>query len=148
MRLLVGSTARLLVTVLIFAVFAYGSRGVAEGEDWMKWDSDTREIYVGCYFVAFNHGFKSACKKAALSDKSSSASKVSEAPDEPCVAKMPQFTRPVEFYSQKITDYYRSYPSDRYAMIRELLDYMSDSQNLTLEQIHERLKGRIPSPKP
>jgi len=137
-----------LLAVLFFSGMATASRGVAEGEDWLKWDSDTRQRYVWCYILAFQHGFQSACKATATPTRPSSVSAVNELPEEACMAKMPKFTKPIEVYSQRITEFYSSYPADRYAMIRELLDHMADSQGLTLEQIHERLKNRVPSHQP
>jgi hypothetical protein len=144
MRFRFGASARALAAVLLLSVAATASREIAEGEDWLKWDNNTREQYVWCYVLAFQHGFQSACKATAVPKKPFSASTVSELPEESCMAKMPKFSKPIEYYSKKITDFYSSYPADRYAMIRELLDNMVDSGDLTIEQIHGKLKNRIP----
>ncbi len=36
-----------------------------------------------------------------------------------------------------ITDYYRSYPSDRYVPIFKVLEGLSDARNLTIQRMHE-----------
>jgi hypothetical protein len=137
--------AKIVVAVLFFSVLTAASRGIAEGEDWLKWDNNARQQYVWCYVLAFQHGFQFACKVTATSKKTSSVSTLTDLSEEGCMARMPKFSKPIEYYSQKITDFYTSYPADRYVMIRELLDNMLDSRDLTIEQIHEKLKNHVRS---
>ncbi len=131
------------VTLTLVTETASASRGRAEGEEWLRWAEDVRIEYVSSYLAAFSHGFHFACK--AMQD-AATTSKSGEPPMEVCMRNLPRYSKTLDLYAARITQFYRRYPSDRFATVQEIMDYMSDSRDLNVQQIHEDLGKRIPHP--
>jgi len=124
----------ILLTEILFAPGSMPIRGTGEGNDWLKWSEETRLIYVSAYVVGFDHGFTQGCKMA---EETSSVTRSTGLPGEKCIAREPRHPQKLEIYVHQITEYYRTYPSDRFVPIRTLLDSFSDARNFSLQQIHE-----------
>ncbi len=106
-----------------------------EGGRWLKWNGETKLQYVEAYSLGFQRGFYQACKVAVKT--MSAAAKSQESAFDECHRQVQRHSRYMEEYVQSITDYYSSYPDDLNVDISELLEGLSDSQHLTIQQMHE-----------
>lgn len=120
-------------------------KGAAEGDEWLKWNGDTRLVYVGAYAAGFDRGFVDGCRTAGELEPRSRATGL---PGEECIAKEPGYPKTLEEYVDAVTKFYDSYPTDRYVPIRRVLDGLSDARNLTIQQIHQYSSEGSQSPKP
>jgi hypothetical protein len=109
------------------------TKSIAEGEEWLNWGDDTKMIYLLAYLQGYDRGFSQGCKTA---QKAGSISKAAGLPGEKCLAHQPGYPESLEYYATKITEYYRTYSTDRYVTIRTVLDGLSSARNLTLQAIH------------
>jgi hypothetical protein len=119
---------------VLFSAARVPIRGTGEGNDWLKWNEETRLIYVSAYVIGFDHGFTQGCKTA---EETNSVVRSTGLPGDKCIAREPKHPQKLENYVQQITKYYESYPADRFVPIRTLIDSLSDTKNLTLQQIHQ-----------
>jgi hypothetical protein len=111
-----------------------------EGDGWMKWNSDTRLGFVWGYTMGLNHGFGQGCGayyKAAQPEKPHS---LRDDPLGKCISKGLGFSKPPAFYEKKVTDFYTSFPEDRDVPFEQVLKWSSDSENISVQQMHERAK--------
>jgi len=129
------------VGLIFVAGSAFAARGHAEGDDWLQWNNDVRMQYLSSYLGAFSHGFHSACKAMQGAE---TTSKSGEPPMKICMRNLPTYGKTLDLYAGEITQFYQQYPSDRFATVQEIMDYLSDSRGLNVQQIHEDLGKRIP----
>jgi hypothetical protein len=111
-----------------------------EGDGWMNWNSDTRLGFVWGYTIGLNRGFGQGCGayyKVALPGK---AHNLRDDPLSKCISKGPGFSKPPAFYENRITDFYTSFPEDRDVPFEQVLRWLSDSENISVQQMHERTK--------
>jgi hypothetical protein len=125
--------ASVLVIIMLSSVMGIAANGVAEGEQWLKWSDETKLGYVSAYVVGFDSGVSQACKQAEKMWRPKSTA----LPGRECRQQTPGHSKQLEHYVSTITDYYHSYPEDRYVTIRTLLDGLSDARNLTIQQMHQ-----------
>ena len=130
-----------LVALTLVIGISYASRGRAEGEEWLQWSDDVRVQYLSNYLAAFSHGFHTACETM---QEAGTTHKPKEAPIEVCMSNLPRYSKTLDLYADEITQFYRQYSSDRFATVQEIMDCLSDSRGLSLQQIHEDLGKRIP----
>jgi hypothetical protein len=127
------SLASILIIVILSSGTSIAANAIAEGEQWLKWSDETKLEYVSAYVVGFDSGVFQACKQAEKMWQSTST----DLPGKKCRQEMPGHTKQIEYYVSTITDFYHSYPEDRYVTIRTLLDGLSDARNLTIQQMHQ-----------
>ena len=127
------SLASVLIIVIFSSVTSFAANAVAEGEQWLKWSDETKLVYVSAYIIGFDNGVFQACKQAEKMWQPKST----ELPGRKCRQQIPGHTKQLEYYVSVVTDYYHSYPNDRYVTVRTLLDGLSDARNLTIQQIHQ-----------
>jgi hypothetical protein len=135
-------TRLLLVLLLAIAVnpgSSLGATPTAEGEAWLKWSDETRLAYVSAYFSGHARGFRDGCEDA---ERIHAGGKLKG----PCTAEPPVYSKMLEDYAGMVTEFYRSYPTDRSVPIYQLLDGMSDKRNLTIQQMHEYFGGSAKRP--
>ena len=121
--------SRVLVSVLAGLAFVSTTTPAGDtldaGRDWLKWGNQTRLAYVSAYLHGQGRGFRDGC---ILAQGLYSAGEPSGLPGETCVARAPSYSRNLEDYVAKITEYYRSYPGDRNVPIFEVLEGLSDAR--------------------
>jgi hypothetical protein len=111
-----------------------------EGDAWMSMNSDTRFGFVFGYTIGLNRGFTQGC---IAYDKIVPSQKPHSLHDDlfvKCTSKGFGFSKPVPFYEKQITDFYTSFPADRKVPFEEVLKKLSDSENMTPQQMHEWFK--------
>jgi len=130
---LLGLSACVLLILVVAPVTCMSVAGIAEGEEWLKWNDGTRLIYVSAYLAGFDRGFTQGCKMA---EEVRPIPRSTGLPGENCMAREPGYPKNLEDYVELVTEYYRSYPTDRYVRIRTVLDSLSGARDLTIQQIH------------
>jgi hypothetical protein len=126
-------TATILLMLFVCSVLSPAADASRYGEQWLSWSNDTRSAYVLGYLWGFGRGFSQGCR---VGEETYSA-KPKGLPGEKCVARAPNYSKSLEQYAEIITNYYRSYPTDRSVPIPKLLDGLQREPDLTIEQMHE-----------
>lgn len=105
-----------------------------KGDDWVSWTAETRLAYVAAYVQAYVGGFRAGCDAGT----EAYATKIPKWDrGEKCAGKGKTFSKVEEDYVEKITEYYRSYPTDRHVQIARILEGLCDERQLTPQQMHE-----------
>ena len=112
---------------------ACASSVLQTGEDWLTWNEDSRVNYVSAYLSGHARGFRDGCETG---QQIYTVSRSKGLPGEECIRKEPQYSRKLEDYAAKITEFYNSYPQDNRVPVLKLLDGMSDRRNLSIRQMH------------
>jgi hypothetical protein len=122
-----------LIVTSVMPTMGFAADAFETGDDWLKWSNDARLAYVSAYLHGQGRGFRDGC---VVAEKVYSVN-ASGLPGEKCIAKVPTYSKPLEVYTATITEYYRSYSSDRNVPIFKILEGLSDARALTLRQMHE-----------
>jgi hypothetical protein len=130
--------ALLMIAVVLKPVTSFAADAFEAGDDWLKWRSETRLAYVSAYVRGRGRGFRDGC---VVGQGLYSAGESSGLPGEKCIAKIPPYSKLLEDYVATITEYYHSYPSDRDVPIFKVLESLSDTRSLSIQQMHTYLPG-------
>ena len=132
------------VLVLVFGpVRTVAANAFENGDDWLKWNSETRMVYVSGYLWGHARGFRDGCEAG---EKAYQTGKSRGLPGEKCIPKQPNYSRNLEDYVSGITDYYGAYPTDRYVPIFKVLEGLSDAQKMTAQQMHAQFPASSRKP--
>jgi hypothetical protein len=145
MRNFVSIVACLALALTVDSSSTNASKGIAEGEEWLKWNAESRLLYVSAYLTGYDRGFSEGCKMAEEVD---SSIKSTGLPGEKCISREPSHSKNLETYVDLITEFYTTYPKDRYVTIRTVLNGLSDARHLSLQQIHLYSGQTDQAPKP
>jgi hypothetical protein len=136
-----------LLLVVLVLVIGLGRTVAANqfenGDNWSKWNNETRMVYVSGYLWGLARGFRDGCE---VGEKTYSTGKSRGLPGEKCTPKHPNYSRNLEDYVGGITDYYAAYPPDRYVPIFKILEGLSDARKLTIQQMHEQFPASSRKP--
>jgi len=111
------------------------------GERWSEWSADTRVQYVEAYVLGHQRGFYEACEVALKANLPETATRQRSVED--CQGKNPRYSMNMEDYVDLITNYYRTYPDDLNLDLSELLGAFSDSEHLSIQQVHQYYSRRV-----
>lgn len=106
------------------------------GEEWLQWNTSTREQYVRAYMEGFTQGFVTGCEKAdTLAISSTNGSGFIEA-NQHCVDNMP-FTgaRDQMKLIPSVTTFFERYSEQRELRVSHVLRRLEGGR--TVEQVHE-----------
>jgi hypothetical protein len=111
-------------------------------ELWLSWSNDAREKYVWGFFDGFQDGKRAGCSYYA--DKITPYMPHESLPPEKlprsaCFNELPSFPQQSKAYVDAVTSYYKKYPTDRQAGMRQILLQLASPPGLTIDQIHEKL---------
>jgi hypothetical protein len=115
-------------------IFGQAQRG--DGDKWINMNSDSQLRFLLGYTVGLSKGFAEGCDAFY---KISPSQKPHALPDDlfaKCLAQGLGFSKPVAFYQQQITNFYTLFPGDRDVAFEQLLKSLSDSKNMTPQQMH------------
>jgi hypothetical protein len=113
-----------------------------QGALWRSWSAEGRERYVDGYLLGFQRGKRVACSFYEEKTGVSSPVPVEKLPTQVCLKSLPEFTEPYyQAYVDRITEYYTKYPNDSAVGISEVLTNLAAPPGLSVEQIHEKLRG-------
>jgi hypothetical protein len=131
--------ARGLAGILLVSIFAAGrdsaSNPVEDRDAWLKWNNETRMVYVFAYIWGNARGFRDGCRAGERAY--SLGGKLRGLPGEKCTTTYASYSRKLVDYVDGITGYYGAYPADHYVPIFKVLEGLSDARKLTAPQMHE-----------
>jgi hypothetical protein len=111
----------------------------AEGDNWLKWDTKTRQVYVEAYVLGMQSGFTRGCSEGIFAAqpkiKGGDATKYANV----CLAHSPISEKDSIKMIDAITEFYTKYPKQRYLYISDIL--LRLHAGLSIEQIHEHFEG-------
>jgi hypothetical protein len=107
---------------------------LSDGDQWLKWGDETRIAYVAGFFWGYERGYFEGCDVG----EQVYAKKRTGRPGEKCTARMSkQRIKSPEEYAELVTNYYRTYPADRYVDLLELLEGLQRDPNLRIQDMHK-----------
>jgi len=129
----------LLVFIVILNGRIYAAWVGAEGDNWLKWDTKTRQVYVEAYVLGMQSGFTRGCSEGIFAAqpkiKGGDATKYANV----CLAHSPISEKDSIKMIDAITEFYTKYPKQRYLYISDIL--LRLHAGLSIEQIHEHFEG-------
>jgi hypothetical protein len=135
---LVKPIAMCLVLCMYPAAAAFASQTCCEGDDWLKWSTETQTAYLTGLLFGSDRGFKRGCFEG-LVQSSSTPPKISKVALFACLDKRPRYAKDIVSYVQRVTTFYQEYPKDRSLTIQEVFAEFSDDKDRTADQVHQRL---------
>lgn len=109
--------------------------GFSQGRVWLEWTRASRIGFVRGYLAGVHTGCRDACFTATNTKPSFGP----VGPDSlsKCLGTCPRFSGSPEYYEARITAFFSTYKSDVGMPVDEVLRLLSDSENRSLDQIHE-----------
>ncbi|MGA2609018.1 MAG: hypothetical protein ABSH01_16370 [Terriglobia bacterium] len=108
-----------------------------EGDAWLRMNPDTRTGFLRGYTIGLSRGFAEGCDTYRSIEKPRTRDLRND-PFANCLnARGRGFSQPVDHYVKQVTDFYESFPSDRTVPFEEVLKKLSDSDNMTPQQMHK-----------
>jgi len=112
------------------------ARTVEDGEVWMSWDNSRRTGYVEGYIAASAKAREGGCEDAFRICSEELRLRKSHDPIGECYNSGDRYGKAAFAYVGAITDFYQRYRDDRGIPLPQLMYFLSDSKNETLEEIH------------
>lgn len=107
------------------------------GFQWLEWNADARAVFVFAYIGGYHRGTVQACTISdELVPQGIDGEPVTGRILPRCFAQTRSFSEKVEFYVERITEYYQEYPEDRFVPAAYILPMFSDQDAKPLEEIH------------
>src|SRR5215469_314897 len=112
------------------------TRTVLDADLWSSMDHSERSSFLKGYMAGYQWGRKSGCvdAEAIVHKRKEDHGEADLWPE--CFGKGSRFGNSLAYYEKAVTDFYSQYPGDRDIPLSVLLDKLSDSEHMTLEQIH------------
>jgi len=133
------SKVRWLLTVFVFCgCFAQQAQAAwigSEGDEWLKWDSNARAVYVRAYVQGLQQGYTQGCEAGINAGRPRLKSDDVVEFHKECWSHFPISTRDSMQIVDSVTKFYLAYPKERYIYISDIL--LGLHAGLTLEQIHD-----------
>lgn len=111
-----------------------------EGDSWLAMNQERKSGFVLGYTIGISRGFAEGC---ATYDQIVNVHDVplKSDPLRKCFdSKGRGFSKPVQFYVDRVNDFYKTYPGNRNFPVGELIKKLSDSENLTPQEIHQSIE--------
>jgi hypothetical protein len=111
-----------------------------DGDRWLSWNSDSRLGFVWGYTTGLSRGFGEGCEAYSRVVPTGKPHSLRDDPFGKCIGKGFGFSQPPAFYEKQITGFYTSFTEDQDVPLEQVIKWLSDAENLTLQQMHERAK--------
>lgn len=134
-RLTIRNTMLAVMFFFLGAACAKAAWVGAEGEEWLKWDANTRVVYIRAYIHGMQSGFNRGCESGIESVQPRMNGGDMTKATEACLANFPISERDSSKLVDEITDFYRQYPKQRFLYISDI--FLQLHSGRTIEQIHE-----------
>jgi hypothetical protein len=105
-----------------------------EGEEWLKWDAQTRNIYVRAYASGNMQGYAHGCSEGLVASSPKMTGLYTAGASKRCSAGAMITSRDSSHFAEEITKFYQSYPQQTFLRISDIL--LGLYAGKTLEQIH------------
>jgi len=108
------------------------------GEEWLRWNQETRQLLAYAYLVGYQDGSIDGCAIAdELFARGQRFYDPRDFPMAQCMEKRKKFSEPLELYIETITEFYETYPADQKIPARFVLRKLYDGAAVSLEQLHK-----------
>jgi len=138
----------LFLAVVLSTTSGGGARLCCEGDKWLKWNNETRGVYILGLVQGYENGRHEGCE-AALSEDRDQFIKMKT-----CARSPGPDNYKVEHIADLITQFYTQYPNQRFFYIQEVLRAITrstkpdpspeDIQSFLNGKDRNSVKGRIP----
>jgi hypothetical protein len=128
-------TRWVVTAIVLLATSARALQNDSEGEEWTKWNQETRTAYIRAYVSGLDRGYGAGCHNGVLAVLPPRNGKADLKAIGKCWNEYPlNKTDPIQ-YVPLITKFYATYPDQRYLDIWKVL-YQA-AKGGTIEVIHE-----------
>lgn len=115
------------------------ARDGSEGDQWMKWDNNVRQVYVGAYVQGAMSGFTRGCDQGVSAARPKTSGDAVLKYMSECLSHSLISERDSIKMVDTITEFYTRYPDQRVLNISDIL--LNLHAGSSIEQIHRRLAG-------
>jgi len=135
----VGLRPLTFIAALLMIVSCHGHRDAikAEGSQWLKWDANTRKVYVGAYVWGMQRGYSRGCEAAMSAARPPINGPERVETSDRCWKSYPISGRDSMEFIDSITEFYNENPKQRCLRISDILLRLHAGDKIS--QIHESL---------
>lgn len=134
---------RIALTCVFFLLFPCGQGQAAwvgsEGDEWLKWDTTTRQAYLRAYVTGMLSGYGFGCEQGIFAVKPKMKGLDVGKYAHVCMSHSQITNRDSSKMLDEITEFYQKYPDKRFLYISNIL--LDLYAGLSIEQIHEHFIG-------
>lgn len=125
-----------LITVLFLTVTATCRANwiCCEGDEWLRWDAQSRGVYVRAYTMGYVHGYTSGCANGLVASTPEMNGSYTMEASKRCSERATITSRDSSHFADRITEFYQKYPEQRFLRISDIL--LGLYAGKTLEEIH------------
>jgi len=125
-----------LITVLFLIVSATCRANwiCCEGDEWLRWDAQTRSVYVRAYTSGYVHGYYGGCGNGLVASTPEMNGPYTMEAAQRCSDRSMITSRDSSHFADRITEFYQKYPQQRFLRISDIL--LGLYAGKTLEEIH------------
>jgi hypothetical protein len=105
-----------------------------EGDEWLKWDTQTRGVYVRAYASGNIQGYARGCSEGLVASTPKMDGAYSMSASKRCSERAMITGRDSSRFADQITKFYQAYPQQRFLRISDILIGLYSGK--TLEEIH------------
>lgn len=132
---LVRWTRCVVTAIILLSTSAEALQNDSEGEEWTKWNLETRNAYIRAYIAGLDKGYGAGCHNGVLAVPPPRSGRADLKAIGKCWNEYPlSKTDPIQ-YVPLITKFYAAYPNQRYLDIWKIL-YQA-AKGGSVEAIHE-----------
>ena len=131
------------LSILVWNQRRLGVEGIGEGLDgyfWLSLGDEQRQFWLWGFLRGYWLGYTNACSTAGTISQPRWNGKLSAT----CHHAMPEYSRPLQHYAQRMTEFYNRYPSDRHVPVFVLREQLSAQKSISLDEIHILVSSRTP----
>jgi len=116
-------------------------RRCCDGDVWLSMTKPEKQAFVSGFIYGVQRGHKDGCTDYDdITRPEFNVKSPEEIPIARCMQRELRFSKPFEFYENRITSFYGKYPKDRDIPYSVLFASISDGQGKTDETIHEWMR--------
>jgi|GEM_PF-5634634 hypothetical protein len=133
---------RIIVIGVLLATWSLHVRAAqdgSEGDEWMKWDNNLRQVYVRAYVQGLMNGFNRGCDEGVSAAQPKAPGDTVLKFMTTCISHSPVSQRDSMKMVDQITSFYTRYPEQRSLNISDV--FLGLHAGLSLEQIHRHFTG-------
>ena len=136
------SSIALLAFIVIADSHIHAAWVGSEGDKWLQWNTQTKQVYVEAYVLGIQSGYTKGCSEGifALQPKIKGGEAIRYA--NLCLAHSPISEKDSSKMIDDITEFYTKYPKQRYLYISDIL--LRLHAGFSIQQIHEHFEGAKP----
>jgi hypothetical protein len=126
--------AILIALISVMTSTCFATWVCCEGEDWLHWNAQTRNVYVRAYTEGNLQGYNRGCGEGIISLSPKINGQTFIDSSKKCAAKAPITSLASTNFAEQITRFYELYPHQRFLRISDIL--LGLYAGKSLEKIH------------